>query len=337
MRRATLLLASALTVSALAAGCSSAPEDPDVLVLYSSQHPDMMDALTQAFTAKTGIKVELRKDQDTNLANLIVKEGKDSPADVLITENSPAMGIVDRAGLFAPLPAATVAAVPAPLVSAGKTWTGIAKRSTVFVYDPKKFADPASLPTSMLDLEKPEWKGRFGYAPKGADFQAIVAAVYALKGVEGGDAFVQALKDNGTPLATNFTVMQEVNAGRLDAGVIYHYYWYKDRAAGGDNSRNAELRFFGDEDPGAFQSVSGAGILKSTNRAADATAFVDFLTSEEGQKVLADSRALEYPVDPDVAPNPALESPVDLDPPTVPVSDLDGGRVIAQLRKVGIL
>jgi len=66
------------------------------------------------FTKETGIKVTIRKGSDTELANQIVQEGASSPADVFVTENSPAMVLVEKAGLFATLPKDVLDQVPAP-------------------------------------------------------------------------------------------------------------------------------------------------------------------------------------------------------------------------------
>ena len=335
-RRAPLLVAAALALSALGAGCSAGPADPDVLVVYNAQHEDLLKAMTDAFTAQTGIAVETRQGGDSDLANQLVREGADSPADVFVTENSPAMALVDNKGMFAPLEPAVLAAVPPQFTAADKTWAGFAARATALVYNPDRLPE-AQLPASLLDLAKPEWKGRFGYAPAGADFQAIVAAVYALVGTERGDAFVRALKDNGTVYASNFAVMQAVDSGQIETGVIYHYYWYKDRAAGGDNSRGTKLHFFGGQDPGAFLSVSGAGVLASSNRSDDARALVEFLTSTAGQQALSASPSLEYSIDSGVAPNPALPALSELDPPVVPIAELDGPAVVERFREVGIL
>ena len=105
-------------------------------------------------------------------------------------------------------------------------------------------------------------------------------------------------------------VLESVNAGESAIGIIYHYYWYRDQAEAGDNSDNTELYFFGNQDPGAFLSISGAGVLAAGDNPDEAQQFVEYLTSEEGQQALADSYALEYPL------NPA----VSLEPPVKPLS-----------------
>ena len=152
----------------------AAAQDADGIVVYTSQHAALTQAWADAFTAETGVPVTIRKGTDTVMANQIVQEGANSPADVFLTENSPAMVLVEQAGLFAPVAAATLEQVPAEFRPASGLWTGIAARTTVFAYNTELLAE-ADLPASMLDLAEPEWEGRWGAAPAGADFQAIVS------------------------------------------------------------------------------------------------------------------------------------------------------------------
>ena len=80
----------------------------------------------------------------------------------------------------------------------------------------------------------------------------------------------------------NLVVMQSVDSGEVDAGIAYHYYWYRDRQENGEDSDTSALHFFGDQDPGAFLSISGAGILASSenNEAAE-----EFVASLNGPQV----------------------------------------------------
>jgi ABC-type Fe3+ transport system substrate-binding protein len=70
------------------------------ITVYNAQHESLTKAWADGFTKETGIKVTIRKGGDTELANQIVQEGAASPADVFVTENSPAMVLVEKAGLF---------------------------------------------------------------------------------------------------------------------------------------------------------------------------------------------------------------------------------------------
>ncbi len=84
-------------------------------------------------------------------------------------------------------------------------------------------------------------------------------------------------------------------------------------------------------------SVSGAGMLASSDTRTDAEAFIAYLTSEDGQQVLADSYALEYPLNPAVQLAPPVPPLGDLDPPDVNVSDLDGETVVDLMTEAGFL
>ena len=95
------------------------------------------------------------------MSNQIIQEGQASPADVFLTENSPAMAQVENAGLFADVDKATVDQVPAEFRPSTNKWTGIAARSTVLVYDKAKITAD-QLPKSMLDLAKPRVEGQVG-------------------------------------------------------------------------------------------------------------------------------------------------------------------------------
>jgi len=95
------------------ASAVSRAQSADGIVVYNAQHASLTQAWADGFTKETGIKITLRNGGDTELGNQIVQEGVASPADVFLTENSPAMVLVDAAGLFAPVAADTLAQVPA--------------------------------------------------------------------------------------------------------------------------------------------------------------------------------------------------------------------------------
>ena len=324
---------AALLILPLLSSCTSSSSG---LVVYNAQHEELIGAVAAEFTKKTGIKVELRNGSDLEMANQLVEEGKASPADVFLTENSPAMSLVDSKGLFAKLEPATLKPIPNRYRPDNGHWVGFAGRSTVLVYNTAKL--PASqLPKSIMDLAKPAWKGRISFSPTGADFQAIVSAVLELKGEAATRQWLAGLKRNGTVYDGNNVVLQAVNSGESDAGVIYHYYWYRDEDESGENSDHSQLYFFGHKDPGAFVSVSGAGVLASSKDKSDAQKFVSYLVSNEGQQVIARSKALEYPLNPTVQLGRAVKPFNELDPPNVDVSDLNGPKVVSLMQEAGFL
>ena len=345
-RRALLAAAAAVTATALAACSSTAsptptPSDapssaPASITVYNAQHESLTQEWIDGFTKATGIQVAYRQGSDTEMANQLLAEGANSPADVFLTENSPAMTLVENAGLFAPVDAATIAQVPTEFRPSTNTWTGIAARSTVFVYNTDKLAE-ADLPASLLDLAKPEWKGRWSASPSGADFQAIVSALLQQKGEAETLAWLTAMKENATPIKGNSAVMKAVNAGEFDGGVIYHYYYYGDQAKGGQNSAAAGLHYFGNQDPGAFVSVSGGGVLKSSKNAEAAQKFLAYVTSADGQAVLRDGSSFEYPVASGVEANPALKPLSELDAPVIDPATLNSPKVVELMQQAGLL
>jgi iron(III) transport system substrate-binding protein len=323
-------------VLAVASACGIGSGSSSELTVYSAQHQDLVTAMLAGFSKDTGIKVVFRSGSDFELGNQIVQEGSASPADVFLTENSPAMSLVAGKGLLAPLDADTLAQVPARDAASAKDWIGFAARSTVLAYNPL-LQPKDGLPTSIMDLAGPTWKDGVGIAAAGADFQAIVSAVLAVKGEPATLAWLKGLKANAKIYRSNVAVMAAVNAGEVRTGIMYHYYWYQDQAESGSNSKNVQLKFFGGKDAGAFVSVSGAGVLTSSKHAADAQKLVNYLTGEQGQQALVSSNALEYPVGNGIAANSELKPLSELDPPTVDLSTLNGPRVVQLMQQAGLL
>jgi iron(III) transport system substrate-binding protein len=350
-RREFATLTGSFVVAALAGGCgkpstaatpaagaavTAAAQSDVTLTFYNAQHENLVKVMVDGFTRETGIKVVLRSGKDFELANQLVQEGAASPADAFITENSPAMQVVAAKGLFAPVDPATLAQVPARFAPTTGAWLGVAARVTVLVYNTQQLAT-AALPRSIMDLARPEWQDRVGIAAAGADFQAIVSAVLALKGADATRDWLQGLKTNARVYSGNGAVMKAVNAGEIPVGVIYHYYWYKDQAESGANSANTELYFFQNQDPGGFVSVSGLGALASSKHPQEAQQLLHYLTGQAGQQILADSTALEYPVNAAVSPNPNLKPFSELSMPEVDIATLNGPQVIALMQQVGLI
>ena len=191
MSGVALAAAAVMAVS----GCSNSGSDSSsdssatTITVYNAQHESLTKEWADAFTAETGIGVQLRNGSDTELGNQLVAEGDKSPADVFLTENSPAMTLVENAGLFADVNQDVLDQVPSQYRPSSGKWTGIAARSTVFAYN-KDTLPADQLPTSLLDLQDPTWKDRWAASPSGADFQAIVSALLELKGEDATRAWL---------------------------------------------------------------------------------------------------------------------------------------------------
>ncbi|MCZ2860052.1 iron ABC transporter substrate-binding protein [Blastococcus sp. VKM Ac-2987] len=331
--RATVGVVSTFTLAASLAACGS---DADTLTVYSAQHESLVRTMLEDFTAETGIELEFRDANDSELANQLVEEGEASPADVFLTENSPAISAVDEAGLLAPLAEGTLSQVGEQYRPSSGNWVGFAARSTALIYNPAEIAE-GELPASMLDLADPAWEGRVAIAAGGADFQAIVSAVLELEGEEATREWLAGLERNAEIYASNTAIMKAVDEGEVPVGITYHYYWFRDQAQNGLIGDDAELHYFRNQDPGAFLSTSGAGVLASSDQPEQAQQLVEYLTSRAAQERLADSSALEYAVGTDVPSADALPPLAELQAPAVDPGSLNAPQVTELMQEVGLL
>ena len=181
-RRGGVALGLALAVGAVVlAGCSSSPSSGSssgALTVYSGQHVQTTQALVSAFEKKTGIDVNLRSDDEDVLADQIVTEGSRSPADVFFTENTPPLQVLASKGLLASVAPSTLAKTPARFNSPDGKWVGVTARVSVMGYN-TNLLTPSQLPTSVMDLAEPQWKGKIGIAGSETDFQPIVTSIAA--------------------------------------------------------------------------------------------------------------------------------------------------------------
>ena len=328
-----------LTVSMAAiafATCMARAQDAGSILVYNAQHVTLTQEWVAGFTKETGIKVTLRNGSDMELGNQIVQEGANSPADVFLTENSPGISLVNSAGLLAPLPADALALVPDTYRPSDGHWIGIAARTTVFAYN-KAMLKAEDLPKSMLELADAKWKGRWGASPTGADFQAIISALVEIKGEQVAGAWLKTMKTNAVAFNGNTAALKGVNAGQIAGAIIYNYYWFGDQAKTAENSKNVALHYFRNQDPGAFISISGAGILGTSKKQAQAQAFVKYIASKAGQDVLRTGTSYEYAVGVGAASHPSLPPLVELQGPKVDPAKLNSKKVTDLMIAAGLL
>ncbi|MGI3776124.1 MAG: iron ABC transporter substrate-binding protein [Janthinobacterium lividum] len=331
-RRAALALGLAV-LAPLPALAAPAP-----LTIYAAQHHQLVDMVAQAFTKETGIPVRSRFGEAPELASQIVREGARSPADIYFTENSPELTLLDEKALLAPVTPATLAQVPAQHSASTGRWLGVLARENVLAYDPAKLKT-ADLPASLLDLARPEWKGRVAIAPSDADFLPLVQAVVVLKGRDAALAWLKGLKANAQVFDDDEGVVSAVERGTVAAGVINSYYFYRARVEQGADKTRSEVHHFGGGDVGGLLNISGAAVLKSSRNQDEAQRFLAFMVSRPVQEMLARSDIdFEYPLVPGVAPNAALKPMDQLQPPALTLQQLGDDQDSAKLlRQSGLL
>ncbi|HEX3518357.1 MAG TPA: extracellular solute-binding protein [Solirubrobacteraceae bacterium] len=339
MHRSKLPFLSLLSVACamLLSSCGSSAHSARELTLYNGQHEQTTALLVAAFEKATGIAVKVRSADEASLGNQILQEGSSSPADVFYTENTPVLEALREHGLLAAVAPSTLAAVPRSYDSAEGSWVGVSARVSALVYNTSKLA-PAQLPSSILELADPRWKGKLGFAPSETDFQPLITAIVKLDGQAAAERWLKGLQANGTVYPDNETVVSQVNNGESELGPINHYYWYRLRDEVGRGDLNSALHYYAAGDPGDLVDVSGAAVLKTSTHQAAAQAFLAFLVSSKGQEVLAHSHSYEYPLRPGVAPAPGLAVLSTLHPVALTPAELgDGSEALELEQKLGLL
>ena len=332
---AALMLLSGLAVAGCGGSSSSkaARGTSGTLILYSAQHPQTTDALVAAFEKQTGIKVQVDADDEDVLTAQIEEEGSRSPADVFYTENSNWLQQLADRGMLAKVDSSTLAQIPARDSAADGDWVGVSARIAVLVYDPSKLK-ASQVPTSVMALADPQWKGKIEIAPSETDFWPVIDSVERTYGTAKTLAWLEGLKRNAGEndnIPDNETLTSDVSSGTTELALINHYYFYRQRAALGANATNARLSYLAPGDPGYVEAVSGAAILTSSKHQAAAQEFLRFITSPAGQSVIAHSESFEYPLNPQSPANPQLVPLKQLHPNSFTPADLGEGMEAKKL------
>jgi iron(III) transport system substrate-binding protein len=330
----------ALLLSACGSAAASSSGAKVTLTLYSGQHVQTTDSLVAGFeAANPDIKVVVRSNDEDTFDAEIVAEGSRSPADVFYTENSPALEYLQQKGMLAKVDSSTLAHTPSKYNSPQGDWVGVSARVSVLIYNPALISK-ADLPTSVLQLADPKYKGKLAFAQGETDFQPIVTSVLSAYGKSKTLAWLNGIKANASShiYPDNETIADEVNRGVVAFGVVNQYYWYRMRAEIGVSNVHSLITYFAPHDPGYVVDISGAGILKSSKHQAAAQEFLAFLVSAKGQEIIAHSISFEYPIASGVLTAQPETPYKELQPYPIDIAQLGtGAAAIALLQEVQLL
>ncbi|MGA5138456.1 iron ABC transporter substrate-binding protein [Streptomyces azureus] len=343
VRRMTVLVTATLLLPALAA-CGSGDKDgggegeASALVIYSGRNEKLVKPLLDKLEKAVGTEVDVRYGDSAELAAQILEEGDRTKAGLFFSQDAGALGALSKEGMLRKLPSDTLDEVDEAYRGSGGDWVGLSGRVRVIAYNPDQVGED-EVPDSVFDVVKPQWKGKVGFAPTNASFQAFVTGMRVLKGDDATREWLEELKANGAKTyAHNLATLDAVEAGEVSLGLVNHYYWYERVAEKGEDKVNSKLHFLPGEDPGALINVAGAGILKDSGQSETAQKAVDYLLSKEAQTYFAD-RTKEYPLAAGVTSSvedlPAFES---LESPDIDLGKLESlQETLAMLQDVGLV
>ena len=306
------------------------PTSDGFLVVYSGRSETLVQPLIDQFVDESGIEVEVRYGNTSEMAALLLEEGEATQAGVFLSQDAGALGAISKEGLFTILPEDISGAVEQGFTSTDGSWVGVTGRARVVVYDSETLAEE-DVPRTSDELVAPQWSGQLAIAPTNASFQSAMTAYRVLRGEGAAESWVGALATNDPEIFEgNTAILEAVDAGDFPLGLINHYYWYRMAAERGEENMRAQLVFPEPGDPAGIVNVTGVGILTPAQLDQDAYDFVRYMLSEIGQTYFVEN-TFEYPLVPGIeAPEglPTLESLVT---PELDLSDLDSLQTTQEL------
>jgi iron(III) transport system substrate-binding protein len=277
------------------------------LVVYSARNEQLIQPLFERYEKETGTRIKFLTDKEAPLLARLQAEGRNTPADILITVDAGNLWQAANLGLLKPLDSKVLAEnIPAHLRDPLNRWYGLSVRARTIVYASDR-VKPAELSTYEA-LAEPKWRGRLCLrTAKKVYNQSLVAMLIEQHGEARAEAIVRGWVANlaADPFASDNEVMDAIAAGRCDLGLVNTYYFgrlLRDKP-------QLKLALFwpnqGEGERGVHVNVSGAGVIVHSRRAQAAQAFLEWLSAGEAQAQFAAAN-LEFPANPKVAPDPAV-------------------------------
>ena len=277
--------------------------DPSIsgkLVIYSGRSEPLIQPVIDAFKAEyPEVEVLLKAGSNSEIANALIEEQANTQADLFITTELFTVQSLAQRGIFQPYRPAAADQLPPEFIDPNNNWIGLTLRARVIMYNTDLVA-PEDLPTSVFDLTDPKWKGKIAAAGStNGSMQAQIAAMRQLLGEEETEAWLRGLLDNEVTFFGGHTdVRKAVGAGEFALGLVNHYYYYLQLAEG--SKVGVIYPDQGDGQLGLITNATAVAVVKGAQNVSAARAFVDFLISEQGQKLFAEQN-YEYPLLPGVA------------------------------------
>ena len=286
-------VAAALLFSFVFAADGAKAETQEVNI-YSARHYDTDLELYDRFTKETGIRVNLIEGGSDELIARIEREGKQSPADILVTVDAGRLWRAEEKGLFSPVHSEVLEErIPAHLRHPDGLWFGLSKRARIIIYN-KEMGRPEKLET-YDDLADPSHKGQICMRSSSNIYNiSLLASLIEHEGKEAAEKWAQGVHDNLAmpPQGNDTSNIEAVAAGECRISVVNTYY--VGRMLGSDDPDDVAAAekvglIFPDQDGrGTHVNISGAGVMKYAPNRENAIKFIEFLTSDWAQNAFTE-------------------------------------------------
>ena len=269
----------------------------DEIVVYTARKEHLVKPLFDAYTEKTGVKIKYITDKAAPLLARLQGEGKNSPADMLMTVDAGNLWQAAEKGVLAPVKSEILDKnIPQHLRDPEGRWFGLSVRARTIVYSTDRVKE--SDLSTYENLADPRWKGRLCLrTSKKVYNQSLVAMMIAEKGQEATEATVKGWVYNlaTAPFSNDTKVMQAIAAGQCDVGIVNTYYY--GRLMKKNQDTRLALFWPNQQSRGVHINISGAGITTNAKNRQQAIKLLEWLSGAEAQNIFA-SLNMEYPANP---------------------------------------
>ncbi|MCB2141149.1 extracellular solute-binding protein [bacterium] len=277
------------------------------LVVYSARKDHLIKPVFERYEKETGVRIKYITDKAPVLLQRIKAEGKNTPADLLITVDAGNLWHAAKEGVLDPVDSIVLTDnIPTHLRDPENRWFGLSLRARTIVYSTER-VNPDDL-TSYEDLAKPEWNGRLVLrTSKKVYNQSLVAMLIEEHGEKEVTKIVEGWVNNlaAPPFSNDTKTMEAIIAGQGDVGIVNTYYY--GRLAKKLPHIPLALFWPNQSSGGVHVNVSGAGIIAASKNKAQSISFLEWLSTEKAQQIFADVN-MEYPVNPKVSSNPVVSA-----------------------------
>ncbi len=269
----------------------------DEIVVYTARKEHLVKPLFDAYTKKTGVKIKYITDKAAPLLARLQAEGKNSPADMLITVDAGNLWQAAQKGVLSPVKSEILETnIPPQLRDPEGRWFGLSVRARTIVYATDR-VKPSELST-YEGLADPRWKGRLCLrTSKKVYNQSLVAMMIAVKGEKETEAIIKGWVDNlaTAPFSNDNRTMKAIAAGQCDVGIVNTYYY--GRLLKKEPDIKLALFWPNQNDRGVHVNISGAGVTSNASNRLQAIKLLEWLSGAQAQNIFA-SLNMEYPANP---------------------------------------
>jgi iron(III) transport system substrate-binding protein len=272
------------------------------LNIYSHRQPYLLKPFIEAYTKKTGVKLNVVY-SSKGLAQRLAAEGTNSPADLILTVGIARLYRYEDLDLLAKIDSKILnEKIPPYLRSKNNTWFGLSKRTRAIAISRERI-NPGEV-LRYEDLADPKLKGKICSRPGSHVYnRALMASMIAAKGENDAEKWAKGLVLNlaKRPQGNDRSQLKSIYSGECDVAIINHYYYGKLTYSKNPDHRKwakASIIIFPNQennDRGAHINISGGGVVKFSKNKEMATKFLEFLVEEEAQ-VLYGEVNFEYPI-----------------------------------------